>query len=183
MSKFTKLISHRRTEMSHTQTSVTKNIGIIALLSTAVLLIGAIIAQSSAVAQTLVVAGGVPRIFVDTKLCDGVATMCSDSGSVGAATNGNTSIVAIYYQGTTAGLTAANFTLSAITNRGLGVTPAFVGTATCASCFAEVQPGVYRLAARPTASNWGGGTYVVYLTVTRPVGGSVSVMVPIDIPF
>ena len=169
--------------MSHKQTSVAKNIGMIALLSTAILLLGALVAQGSAVAQTLVVGGGVPRIFVDTKLCDGVSTMCSDSGSVGAAVNGNTSIVAIYYQGATAGLTAANFTLSSITNRGSGVTPAFVSAALCASCFAEVQPGVYRLAARPSFGNWGGGTYVVYLTVTRPVGGSVNVMVPIDIPF
>ena len=169
--------------MSHKQTSVAKNIGMIALLSTAILLLGALVAQGSAVAQTLVVGGGVPRIFVDTKLCDGVSTMCSDSGSVGAATNGNTSIVAIYYQGTSVGLTESNFALSSITNRGLGVTPAFVSTITCASCFLEVQPGVYRLAARPSSGNWGGGTYVVYLTVTRPVGGSVNVMVPIDIPF
>ena len=129
------------------------------------------------------VGGGVPRIFVDTKLCDGVATMCSGSGSVGAATNGNTSIVAIYYQGAMAGLTEANFALSSITNRGSGVTPAFVSTAVCAACFAEVQPGVYRLAARLAFGNWGGGSYVVLMTVTRPVGGSVSVMVPIDIPF
>ena len=129
------------------------------------------------------VGGGVPRIFVDTKLCDGVATMCSGSGSVGAATNGNTSVVAIYYQGALAGLTEANFAPSSITNRGSGVTPAFVSTAVCAACFAEVQPGVYRLAARPTSRNWGGGSYVVYLSVTRPAGGSVNVMVPIDIPF
>jgi hypothetical protein len=169
--------------MKRNQLGFVKQVGASALLSTAVLLLGALIAQASAVAQTLVVAGGVPRIFVDTKLCNGVSTMCSGSGSVGAAASGNTSIVAIYYQGTTAGLTEANFALSSITNRGLGVTPAFVGTAACAACFLEVQPGVYRLAARPTASNWGGGTYVVLLTVTRPVGGSVNVMVPIDIPF
>jgi hypothetical protein len=169
--------------MNQKQTSFGKTIGIGALLWITILLIGALIAQGSAVAQTLVVAGGVPRIFVDTKLCDGVATMCSGSGSVGAAASGNTSIVAIYYQGTTAGLTAANFALSSITNRGLGVTPGFVSTAVCAACFSEVQPGVYRLAARPTSGNWGGGSYVVLLTVTRPVGGSVNVMVPIDIPF
>ncbi len=169
--------------MERNQISFAKHIGISALLSAAVLILGALVAQGSAVAQTLVVGGGVPRIFVDTKLCDGVSTMCSGSGSVGAAANGNTSIVAIYYQGTTAGLTAANFTLSSITNRGSGVTPAFVSTAICAACFTEVQPGVYRLAARPTFGNWGGGTYVVYLSVTRPVGGSVNVMVPIDIPF
>ena len=169
--------------MKRNQIGFAKHICVSALLSTAILLLGALVAQGSAVAQTLVVAGGVPRIFVDTKLCDGTAMMCSGSGSVGAAANGNTSIVAIYYQGATAGLTAANFTLSSITNRGSGVTPAFVSTAVCASCFAEVQPGVYRLAARPTSGNWGGGTYVVLMTVTRPVGGSVNVMVPIDIPF
>lgn len=169
--------------MKRNQTSFAKHIGISALLSTAVLLLGALVAQGGAVAQTMVVASGVPRIIVDTKLCDGVATMCSSSGSVGAAASGNTSIVAIYYQGTTAGVTAANFALSSITNRGSGVTPAFVSTAVCASCFTEVQPGVNRLAARPSFGNWGGGTYVVLLTVTRPVGGSVNVMVPIDIPF
>ena len=169
--------------MERNQISFANHIGISALLSTAVLLLGALVAQGSAVAQTLVVAGGVPRIFVDTKPCDGVSTMCSDSGSVGAAASGNTSIVAIYYQGATVDLTAANFALSSITNRGSGVTPAFVSTAVCASCFAEVQPGVYRLAARPAFGNWGGGTYVVLMTATRPVGGSVNVMVPIDIPF
>lgn len=169
--------------MERNQISFAKHIGIGALLSTAVLLLGALVAQGSAVAQTLVVGGGVPRVFVDTKLCDGVSTMCSGSGSVGAAANGNTSIVAIYYQGATAGLSAANFTLSSITNRGSGVTPAFVSTAVCAACFLEVQPGVYRLAARPSSGNWGGGTYVVLLTVTRPAGASVNVMVPIDIPF
>ena len=169
--------------MNHSKASVAKTVGMIASLSTAVLLLGALIAQRSAVAQTLVVAGGMPRVFVDTKLCDAVSTMCSDSGSVGAAANGNTSIVAIYYQGATAGLTEANFSLSSITNRGAGVTPVFVSTATCAACFAEVQPGVYRIAARPSFGNWGGGTYVVYLTVTRPAGGSVNVMIPIDIPF
>ena len=169
--------------MERNQISFAKHIGISALLSTAILLLGALIAQGSAVAQTLVVGGGVPRIFVDTKLCDGAATMCSGSGSVGAAANGNTSIVAIYYQGATAGLTAGNFTLSSITNRGSGVTPAFVSTAVCAACFSEVEPGIYRLAARPSFGNWGGGTYVVLMTVTRPVGGSVNVMVPIDIPF
>ena len=102
--------------MKRNQLSFAKHIGIGALLSTGILLLGALVAQGSANAQTLVLGGGVPRIFVDTKLCDGTATMCSGSGSVGAAANGNASIVVIYYQGATGGLTAANFTLSSITN-------------------------------------------------------------------
>ena len=134
-------------------------------------------------AQTLVVPGTIPKVFVDVKHCEWPSSLCSGSGSVGPAANGNASIVAIYYQGTTAGLTLANFSLASVTNPG-GVTPGFVSSLTCAACFAEPQPGVYRLAARPAAAtNWAGGTYVVLLTVTRPTGGSVTMMIPIDIPF
>ncbi len=140
-----------------------------------------LIGSGNVFAQTLVVPGGNPKVFVDVKHCDWSSTLCSGSGSVGSAANGNASIVAIYYQGTTPGLSQSNFSLSSVTNPG-GVTPAFVSSAICAACFAEPQPGVYRLAARPVFGNWADGTYVVLLTVTRPAGGSVSVMVPIDIP-
>jgi hypothetical protein len=70
-----------------------------------------------------------------------------------------------------------------ITNPAPGVTPAFVSTATCPACFAEPQPGVYRLAVRPSFGTWGGGSYVVLLTVTKPTGTTVEIVVPIDIPF
>ena len=133
-------------------------------------------------AQTTVVPGTVPEVLVDVKHCQWSSSLCSGSGSVGAAANGNASIVAIYYRGTTAGLTGANFTINSITNPG-GVTPVFVSAAICAACFAEPQPGVYRLAARPSFGNWAGGTYVVLMTITRPAGGSVTMMVPVDIPF
>ena len=134
-------------------------------------------------AQTLVVAGTIPKVFVDVKHCEWPSSLCSGSGSVGPAANGNASIVAIYYQGATSGLTLANFALSSVTNPG-GVTPAFISSVSCVACFSEQQPGVYRLAARPAAAtNWAGGTYVVLLTVTRPTGGSVTTMIPIDIPF
>ena len=134
-------------------------------------------------AQTLVVAGTIPKVFVDVKHCEWPSSLCSGSGSVGPAANGNASIVAIYYQGATSGLTLANFSLSSVTNPG-GVTPAFISSVSCVACFSEQQPGVYRLAARPAAAtNWAGGTYVVLLTVTRPTGGSVTTMIPIDIPF
>lgn len=140
-----------------------------------------IIGSGGLFAQTLVVPGANPKVFVDVKHCEWTSTLCSGSGSVGHAANGNASIVAIYYQGTTSGLAQSNFSLSSVTNPG-GVTPVFVSSAICAACFAEPEPGVYRLAARPAFGNWADGTYVVLLTVTRPAGGSVSVMIPIDIP-
>ena len=133
-------------------------------------------------AQTLVVPGTIPKVFVDVKHCEWPSSLCSGSGSVGSAANGNASIVAIYYQGATSGLTLANFALSSVTNPG-GVTPAFVSSVSCAACFSEQQPGVYRLAARPAFGNWAGGTYVALMTVTRPTGSSVTMMIPIDIPF
>jgi hypothetical protein len=104
------------------------------------------------------------------------------SGSIGPAADGNTSIVAVYIQLGTVGLAASAFSLGSITNPA-GVTPAFVSTATCPACFAEPQPGVYRLAVRPSFGNWGGGSYVVLLTVTKPAGTTVEIVVPIDIPF
>lgn len=151
-------------------------------LGITLIMLAGLIGSGSVFAQTLVVPGANPKVFVDVKHCDWTSSLCSGSGSVGAAANGNASIVAIYYQGTTSGLAESSFSLSPVTNPG-GVTPAFVSSATCAACFAEQQPGVYRLAARPAFGNWADGTYVVLLTVTRPAGGSVSVMVPIDIPF
>ena len=146
------------------------------------ILLAGIIGSGGLFAQTLVVPGANPKVFVDVKHCEWASSMCSGSGSVGPAASGNASIVTIYYQGTSAGLAESSFSFGSITNPG-GVTPAFVSSVTCAACFSEQQPGVYRLAARPAAGNWAGGTYVVLLTVTRPAGGSVSMMVPIDIPF
>lgn len=155
-----------------------------ALARIAVAAVAGLASLCSAFAQTTIVPGSVPKVLVDVAHCAGSgSTLCSGSGSVGPAADGNASIVAVYYHGVTAGLTESNFSLSSVTNRAPGVTPQFVGAVTCAACFAEVQPGVYRLAARPSSGNWGGGTYVVVLTVTRPNGASTSVMVPIDIPY
>jgi hypothetical protein len=154
----------------------------IARIRTALLVFAVWMVPGLGSAQTIVVPGAIPKVLVDVKHCQWTSTLCSGSGSVGAAANGNASIAAIYYHGTTAGLTATNFSISSVTNPG-GVTPQFVSAATCAACFSEVQPGVYRLAARPSFGNWAGGTYVVIMTVTRPAGGSTSVLVPLDIPF
>jgi hypothetical protein len=145
-------------------------------------LLAGLIGPGSAFAQTLVVPGSNPKVFVDVKHCEWNSSFCSGSGSVGPAASGNASIVLIYYQGTTPGLAESNFSFGSVTNPG-GVTPALVSSALCAACFSEQQPGVYRFAVRPAAGNWAGGTYVAVLTVTRPAGGSVSIMVPIDIPF
>jgi hypothetical protein len=146
------------------------------------ILLAGLIVPGSAFAQTLVIPGGNPKVFVDVKHCEWASSLCSGSGSVGPAANGNASIVVIYYQGTTPGLAESNFSFGSVTNPG-GVTPALVGSAACAACFSEQQPGVYRFAVRPAAGNWSGGTYVVVMTATRPAGGSVSIMVPIDIAF
>lgn len=147
-----------------------------------VFLFAALFLSSAALAQTTVVPGAVPKAIVDVAHCNWVSTLCSGSGSVGPASAGNASIVAFYYHGSTAGLTQTNFSISSVTNPG-GVTPVFVSAATCPACFAEPQPGVYRLAMRPAFGNWAGGTYVVLLTVTRPTGASTTVLVPIEIPF
>jgi hypothetical protein len=146
------------------------------------LLAATLLAPAIALAQTTVVPGALPKVLVDVGHCQWTSTLCSGSGSVGAAASGNASIVAIYYHGTTAGLAQSSFTISSVTNPG-GVTPVFVSAATCPACFAEPQPGVYRLAARPAFGNWAGGTYVIVMTVTRPNGTSTSVLTPIDIPF
>jgi hypothetical protein len=133
--------------------------------------------------QTLVVAGFKNvTALVDVNLCSWTPTMCSDSGSLGVAAVGNDSVVGIYLHLATAGLAESAFSMTAITNPG-GVSPVFVSTALCASCFAEPEPGVYRLAARPAVGNWSGGTYVAQVTVTKPAGGTLTVLIPIDIPF
>ena len=80
------------------------------------------------------------------------------------------------------GLLEADFVLSSVTNQAPGVTPAFVDTLSCASCFSEPQAGLYRLAARPPFGGWGAGSYVVLLEVTVPSGAVRQIPVPIDIP-
>ena len=122
-------------------------------------------------------------VLVDVDHCTQSSTLCLGSGSIGPAADGNTSIVAVHIQLGTVGLAASAFSLGSITNPAPGVTPAFVSTATCPACFAEPQPGVYRLAVRPPFGNWGSGSYVVLLTVTKPTGTTVEIVVPIDIPF
>lgn len=162
--------------------SCAPTVSAITKVGVALLMFAGLMVPGMVFAQTTVVPGTIPKVFVDVKHCQWTSTLCSGSGSVGPAANGNASIVAIYFHGTTAGLSAANFTISSVTNPG-GVTPVFVSAAICAACFAEPQPSVYRLAARPAFGNWAGGTYVVLMTVTRPTGASVSVVVPLDIPF
>jgi hypothetical protein len=59
---------------------------------------------------------------------------------------------------------------------------AFVSVATYPTCFAEPQPGVYRLAVRPPFGTWGSGSSVVLLTVTKPTRTPIEIVMPIDIP-
>jgi hypothetical protein len=143
-----------------------------------------LVASGTALAATRVVPGlkhGI--VLVDVDHCNQTSTLCTGSGSVGPAADGNTSIVAVHIQLGTVGLAESAFALSSITNAAPGVTPAFVSAATCPACFAEPQPGVYRLAVRPPFGTWGGGSYVVLLTVTKPTGAPIEIVVPIDIPF
>ena len=118
-----------------------------------------LVASGTVSAATQVVPGlknGI--VLVDVDHCNQTSTLCTDSGSVGPAVDGNTSIVAVHIQLGTVGLAASAFALSSITNAAPGVTPAFVSAATCPACFAEPQPGVYRLAVRPPFGTWGGGS-------------------------
>ena len=138
-------------------------------------------------AQTTVAIGQNLGVVLDIDACTSGFDFCSDSGSVGPAASSNNSVISVVVQvkrnnGTPfTGLTESSFSISSITNAGFGVTPAFVPTATCASCFLEVEPGVYRLAARPAFGDWGDGTYVSLIEVSS---GAVSrqTIVPIDIP-
>lgn len=124
-------------------------------------------------------------VHVDT--CAWGPSWCSGSGSSGEAAAGNNSVVEVIVHakrpnGTPfAGLAESAFSLTSITNPVPGVTPVFVNSATCAACFLEVEPGVYRLASRPAFGNWGAGSYTVLLKVTN---GNVTrqVTLPIHIP-
>lgn len=129
---------------------------------------------------TQVISRSQTTVLVDVNLCSFASTRCTDSGSVGVAADGNDSVVGILVQIPNTGLGETAFSLGSITNPG-GVTPTFVTTAACASCFSEPQPGVYRLAARPAKGNWASGSYTVLLTVATP-GPDKTVVIPIDIP-
>ena len=136
---------------------------------------------------TTVVPGKNLDVFVDVDACNSGLTFCTGSGSSGAAADGNDSIVGITIHvkdgkgSPVSGLAESSFSLRSITNQAPGVTPAFVSSNVCSACFAEPQPGVYRLAARPSSNNWGAGTYTVLLKVSSG-GGSKQAVVPIDIP-
>ena len=148
------------------------------------LVLTSLVASGTVSAATQVVPGlknGL--VLVDVDHCMQSSTLCLGTGSVGPAADGNTSIVAVHIHLGTVGLAASAFSLSSITNPAPGVTPAFVSATTCPACFAEPQPGVYRLAVRPPFGTWGGGSYVVLLTVMKPTGTPVDIVVPIDIPF
>jgi hypothetical protein len=151
----------------------------------AVVLLGMLLTAfvgGAAAGPSLVIPGQAISVVLDVDHCTQSSTLCTGSASVGAAASGNDSIVAVYVQVAASGLAETDFALGSITNAAPGVTPAFVTTAVCAACFAEPQPGVYRLAARPSFGFWGSGTYVVQLTVTLPAGAVRRAVVPIDIP-
>lgn len=144
-------------------------------------------ASGAAAQSTLVVSGTFLDILVDVDHCDTSSSLCGGSGSIGAAADGNDSIVAVYvhvkgaFGNPISGLLEADFSLNSVTNPG-GVMPIFVSSAICAACFAEPEPGVYRLAARTAFGDWSAGTYVTLLEVTYPNGNVRQVPVPIDIP-
>jgi hypothetical protein len=150
----------------------------------------ALLASASAQAdETLVVSGRFLDVFVDVDHCVTGSVLCTDSGSVGPAADFNDSIVVVVVHvkgplgNPVGGLLEADFSLGSITNPG-GVTPGFVDSLSCPSCFAEPQTGVYRLAARPAilGSTWRDGTYMALLEVTVPSGAVRQTVVPMDIP-
>jgi len=153
----------------------------LALIAGVIALTGIVAGGSASFAETLVIPGLGITVFVDVDHCSQTSSLCSGSGSVGPAAGGNDSIVAIVIHTTRTGLAETAFSLTSITNAGSGITPQFVTTATCAACFLEVEPRVYRLAARPSSGNWGAGTYMVLLKVVTP-GPDKAVVAPIDIP-
>ena len=156
----------------------------------AVLLAGfSLLSVNAAAAQdTFVVSSRFLNVLVDIDHCESTSSLCSGSGSVGAAAGGNDSIVAFHIQvngplgNPVGGLLETDFVLSGVTNQVPGVTPAFVDTVTCPACFAEPEQGVYRLAVRPSSFDWGAGSYVVQLEVTVPSGSVRQIPVSIDIP-
>lgn len=158
------------------------------VLAFAALLVSA--ANAAQAAETLVVSGRFLDVFVDLDACEQGFTLCTDSGSVGPAADGNDSVVVvvIHVKGPlgnpVGGLLETDFSLGSITNSFPGVTPGFVDTLTCVSCFSEPQTGVYRLAVRPiiVGTNWGHGTYMTLLEVIVPSGAVRQVVVPFDIP-
>lgn len=138
-------------------------------------------------AQPAVVTGANLNVIVDVDACLQGYDFCTDSGSSGPAADGNDSVVSVVIQVTrnngtpVSGLLETAFSISSITNSGPGVSPVFVPLASCVSCFMEPEPGVYRLATRPSFGNWGDGTYVALVAVTS---GAVTrqTIIPIDIP-
>jgi len=115
------------------------------------------------------------------------STLCSGSGSVGAAASSNDSIVSVIIHATApngtpmTGLPELNFNIFSVTNAS-GAPLVFVRAAVCAACFAEPEPGVYRFAVRPSAGNWGAGTYIQRIEVTALGGAARQIVIPIDIP-
>ena len=154
----------------------------------------ALVASLVLLAQASVAQAGSSAVFtnnldvlVHVDHCGQGGTLCSGSSSSGAAAAGNDSIVEVIVHvkrpnGTPfAGLAESAFSLTSITNRGTGITPAFVNSAVCSACFLEVEPGVYRLAARPSSGDWGEGTYTVLLKATNG-NATRQTVVPIHIP-
>ena len=124
-------------------------------------------------------------VYIQADYCGQGGAICA--GATDAASSSNDHVVEVIVHanmanGTSvAGLTENDFSLASITNRGTGVPLVFVSTATCSACFVEVEPGVYRLAIRPSSGNWGEGTYTALLTVTSGAF-TRSAVIPIQIP-
>lgn len=127
------------------------------------------------------------NVIVDMDACDNTSlTLCSGTGSTSGATASNNAVAIVHVHvhlpngSPISGLTQSDFRLTAITNGGSGVTPGFVASATCGACFAEPEPGVYRLAARPTFGDWGDGSYVTLLDVSIPSGNTRQTIIPFE---
>lgn len=155
----------------------------LALLFTALLAGG-----NAKAAETLVIPGPNLDVFVDIDTCAQGFTWCSGSGSVGPAADGNDSVVGIVIHvkrnngSPVTGAPETFFALTTITSPS-GLTTGFVDSVTCAACFAEPVPGVYRLAARPNSGgDWMDGTYMLLLEFGPAGTPFFQTVIPLDIP-
>ncbi len=133
-------------------------------------------------AETLLFPGRNLEVVIDVDHCAlAGAIMCGGTGSLVPAAVGNDSIVAVFVHvrannGTpVGGLAQSAFDLSDVFNPS-GVGLAIVDATVCPNCFSELPNGVYRMAVRPVAANWGTGTYVTYLEVTGAAGSARSLL-------
>ena len=125
---------------------------------------------------------------VEPDLCIALSLgSCSEVGATGPAAAGNDFIVGTHFYvtgslGAIGGLGELDFNVTTITSPS-GNAPDFLRTGACAPCFSEPQPGVYRMAIRPSgSSNWSSGTYMLLLDVNIAPGVTVSMLLPVKIP-